>query len=146
MRGPYPSYGASGVIDSINSYLFDGNYLLITENGVPMSQSKGIAFIASGRFWVNNHAHVVNASGDIPLKYLKACANSANLQGYVTGTTRFKLTQAALNSIPVPFPLPPLPEQHRIVAEMRLRPPHPEASHAAYECHLRCVAYTHASD
>ena len=116
MRGPYPYYGASGAIDSVNRYLFDGTYLLITEDGVPLSQSKDIAFLASGKFWVNNHAHVVKTLGDIPLGYLKACANSANLQGYVTGTTRLKLTQAALNSIPVP--LAPLPEQHRIVAEI----------------------------
>ena len=116
MRGPYPYYGASGVIDSVNRYLFDGTYLLITEDGVPLSQSKDIAFLASGKFWVNNHAHVVKTLGDIPLGYLKACANSANLQRYVTGTTRLKLTQAALNSIPVP--LAPLPEQHRIVAEI----------------------------
>ena len=95
MRGPYPYYGASGVIDSVDSYLFDGTYLLITEDGVPLSQSKGIAFLASGKFWVNNHAHVVKALGDLPLEYLKACANSANLQGYVTGTTRLKLTQAS---------------------------------------------------
>ena len=116
MRGPYPYYGASGVIDSVDSYLFDGTYLLITEDGVPLSQSKGIAFLASGKFWVNNHAHVVKALGDLPLEYLKACANSANLQGYVTGTTRLKLTQAALNSIPLP--LAPLAEQRRIVAEI----------------------------
>ena len=114
MRGPYPYYGASGVIDSVNSYLFDGTYLLITEDGVPLSQSKDVAFVANGKFWVNNHAHVVKALGNLPLEYLKACANSTNLQGYVTGTTRLKLTQAALNSIPVP--LPPLPEQRRIVA------------------------------
>ena len=116
MRGPYPYYGASGVIDWVNRYLFDGNYLLITEDGVPLSQSKDIAFLASGKFWVNNHAHVVKTLGDLPLGFLKAYANSVNLQGYVTGTTRLKLTQAALNSIPVP--LAPLPEQHRIVAEI----------------------------
>ena len=129
MRGPYPYYGASGVIDSVNSYLFDGIYLLITEDGVPLSQSKGIAFIASGKFWVNNHAHVVKALGDIPLEYLKACANSANLQGYVTGTTRLKLTQAALNSILVP--LAPLTEQHRIVAEIEKQFTRLDASVAA---------------
>ena len=116
MRGPYPYYGASGVIDLVNRYLFDGTYLLITEDGVPLSQSKDIAFLASGKFWVNNHAHVVKTLGDLPLGFLKAYANSVNLQGYVTGTTRLKLTQAALNSIPVP--LAPLPEQRRIVAEI----------------------------
>ena len=116
MQGPFPYYGASGVIDSVNRYLFDGTYLLITEDGIPLSQSKNIAFLASGKFWVNNHAHVVKALGDLPLGYLNAYANSVSRQGYVTGTTRLKLTQFALNSIPVP--LPPLPEQRRIVAEI----------------------------
>ena len=129
MRGPYPYYGASGVIDWVNRYLFDGTYLLITEDGVPLSQSKDIAFLASGKFWVNNHAHVVKTLGDLPLGFLKAYANSVNLQGYVTGTTRLKLTQAALNSIPVP--LAPLPEQHRIVAEIEKQFTRLDASVAA---------------
>ena len=129
MRGPYPYYGASGVIDWVNRYLFDGTYLLITEDGVPLSQSKDIAFLASGKFWVNNHAHVVKTLGDLPLGFLKAYANSVNLQGYVTGTTRLKLTQAALNSIPVP--LAPLPEQYRIVAEIEKQFTRLDASVAA---------------
>ena len=116
MRGPYPYYGASGVIDSVNRYLFDGTYLLISEDGITLTQSRDVAFLASGKFWVNNHAHVVKTLGDMPLGYLKAHANSLNLQEYVTGTTRLKLTQAALNGIPLP--LPPLPEQRRIVAEI----------------------------
>ena len=116
MRGPYPYYGASGVIDSVKDYLFDGSYLLITEDGNLLSKGNPIAFEASGKFWVNNHAHVVQSYGDIPLGYLKAYANHFNLEGYVTGTTRPKLTQAALNSIPIP--LPPLAEQRRIVAEI----------------------------
>ena len=129
MRGPYPYYGASGVIDWVNRYLFDGTYLLITEDGVPLSQSKDIAFLASGKFWVNNHAHVVKTLGDLPLGFLKAYTNSVNLQGYVTGTTRLKLTQAALNSIPVP--LAPLPEQRRIVAEIEKQFTRLDASVAA---------------
>ena len=138
MRGPYPYYGASGVVDSVNRYLFDGTYLLITEDGVPLSQSKEIAFLASGKFWVNNHAHVVKTFGDMPLGYLKACANSVSLQGYVTGTTRLKLTQAALNSIPVP--LAPLPEQRRMVAEIEKQFTRLDASVAALkrvQAHLK---------
>ena len=52
MRGPYPYYGASGVIDSVNGFLFDGTYLLITEDGIPLSRSKDVAFLASGKFWL----------------------------------------------------------------------------------------------
>ena len=114
MQGPFPYYGASGVIDSVNDYLFDGTYLLITEDGNLLSKGNPIAFEASGKFWVNNHAHVVQPVDGVQLGYLKAYANFVNLEGYVSGTTRPKLTQAALNSIPIP--LPPLAEQRRIVA------------------------------
>ncbi len=131
MQGPYPYYGASGVIDSVDDYLFDGTYLLITEDGNLLSQSSNIAFVATGRFWVNNHAHVVKPVGNIELGYLQAYANSVNLQGYVTGTTRPKLTQAALNRIPVP--VAPLPEQHRIVAETEKQFTRLDASVASLE-------------
>ena len=131
MQGPYPYYGASGVIDSVNDYLFDGAYLLISEDGNLLSQSSRIAFVARGKFWVNNHAHVVKPMGSVPLGYLEAYANHMNLQGYVMGTTRPKLTQAALNRIPVP--LPPLPEQHRIVAEIEKQLTRLDASVAALE-------------
>ena len=90
--------------------------------------------MASGKFWVNNHAHVVKAMGDLSLEYLKAYANSVNLQGYVTGTTRLKLTQAALNRIPVP--LPPLAEQRRIVAEVERRLSAIQKAEAAVEANL----------
>ena len=129
MQGPYAYYGASGVIDSINDYLFDGDYLLITEDGNLLSGSARIAYLVSGKFWVNNHAHVVQTVGNLPLRYLEAYANFVSLEGYVTGTTRPKLTQAALNRIPLP--LPPLPEQHRIVAEIEKQFTRLDASVAA---------------
>ena len=116
MQGPYPYFGASGVIDSVDGFLFDGTYLLITEDGNLFSKRLPIAFETMGKFWVNNHAHVVQPMGDVPLGYLKAYANSVNLAEFVTGTTRPKLTQAALNRIPVP--IPPLAEQRRIVVEI----------------------------
>ena len=128
-RGPYPYYGASGVIDHVDGYLFDGEYLLITEDGNLLSGYSNISFIASGKFWVNNHAHVVQSLGDIPLGYLEAHTNYLTLEPYVTGTTRPKLTQAALNLIPLP--LPPLPEQHRIVAEIEKQFTRLDASVAA---------------
>ena len=129
MQGSYPYYGASGIIDSVNDYLFDGTYLLITEDGNLLSKGNPVAFEASGKFWVNNHAHVVQSYGGVPLGYLKAYANHFNLEGYVTGTTRPKLTQAALNSIPLP--LPPLAEQRRIVAEIETQFTRLDASVAA---------------
>ena len=116
MRGVYPYYGASGIVDFVNNYLFDGLYLLITEDGSLLSSKTPIAFVANGRFWVNNHAHVVKPNGGMQPQFLAAFMNQADLHGAITGTTRPKLTQAALNQIAIP--LPPLPEQHRIVAEI----------------------------
>ena len=129
MQGPYAYYGASGIIDSVDGYLFDGDYLLITEDGNLLSKSHPIAFIARGKFWVNNHAHVVKSVGDVPMGYLQHFANGMELHSYITGTTRPKLTQAALNRIPVP--LAPLPEQRRIVAEIEKQFTRLDASVAA---------------
>jgi type I restriction enzyme S subunit len=116
-KGAYPYYGASGVIDTIDDYLFDGDFLLIAEDGANLlSRSTPIAFPASGKFWVNNHAHIVQTRGGMPLGYLEHYLNSFDLQQIVTGTAQPKLTQAALNDIGVP--IPPLPEQHRIVEKV----------------------------
>ena len=113
--GQYPYYGASGVIDDIDDYLFDGEYLLIAEDGANLlSRSTPIAFMATGRFWVNNHAHVVQTWGGVPLQYLSVFLNATNLALFVTGTAQPKLTQASLNKIVIP--LPPLAEQKQIVA------------------------------
>src|SRR6266852_2261601 len=61
--GPYPYYGASGIVDHVDTYLFDGEYLLIAEDGENLRTRKTpIAFMASGRFWVNNHAHIVQGN------------------------------------------------------------------------------------
>ncbi|WP_437477860.1 restriction endonuclease subunit S [Sorangium sp. So ce1014] len=113
-RGPYPYYGASGVIDSIDGYLFDGDYLLVAEDGANLlSRTTAVAFAASGRFWVNNHAHVVQPKAGVVLGYLELLLNSLDLQHHVTGSAQPKLTQAALNGIPAP--LPPSEEQAEIV-------------------------------
>ena len=112
--GPYPYYGASGVIDHIDAFLFDGDYLLVSEDGANLlARSTPIAFMASGQFWVNNHAHVVRAKDDVDPVYLQHFINGLDVQEYVTGSAQPKLTQAALNRIPVP--LPPLREQQQIV-------------------------------
>ncbi|AUX45341.1 subunit S of type I restriction-modification system [Sorangium cellulosum] len=113
-RGPYPYYGASGIIDTIDGYLFDGDYLLVAEDGANLlSRSTAVAFSASGRFWVNNHAHVVQPKAGVVLGYLEGFLNGLDLQHHVTGSAQPKLTQAALNAIPVP--LPPPEEQAEIV-------------------------------
>lgn len=113
-RGRYTYYGASGPIDTIDDYLFDGEFLLIGEDGANLlARSTPIAFRASGRFWVNNHAHVVQPVDGVRLRFLELVLNSLDLQEYVTGTAQPKMTQAALNRIPIL--LPPIEEQDEIV-------------------------------
>jgi type I restriction enzyme S subunit len=114
MKGDYPYYGASGIIDYVNGFLFDGDYLLIGEDGANLvSRSKPIAFKASGKFWVNNHAHVLEIEGGIPIEFVEAHINGIDLVPYVTGSAQPKLTQKKLDIIPIP--LPPLSEQIAIV-------------------------------
>ncbi|MFN8707444.1 MAG: restriction endonuclease subunit S, partial [Planctomyces sp.] len=113
----YPYYGASGVIDDIDDFLFDGEFLLVAEDGANLlSRSTPIAFRASGKFWVNNHAHVVQPANGVALRFIEHYLNSIDLKFFVSGSAQPKLNQANLNKIPIP--LPSLPEQHRIVAEI----------------------------
>ena len=114
LQKKYDYYGASGVIDKVDRYLFDKPLLLIGEDGANLLlRSKPIAFIASGQYWVNNHAHVIDAVGGIDLRYIALFINATNLAPYVTGTAQPKMNQEKLNSIFVP--LPPSTEQRRIV-------------------------------
>ena len=110
----YDYYGTSGVIDKVDKFLFDDKLLLIGEDGANLlTRSKPIAFIASGKYWVNNHAHVIDTFDKITLKWLCCFINAIDLTPFVTGSAQPKLTQDNLNSINVP--IPPLAEQERIV-------------------------------
>ncbi len=110
-------YGASGVIDKIDDYLFDKPLLLIGEDGANLiNRSTPIAFIARGKYWVNNHAHVLDGLSEEFLRYIELFINAIDLKPYVTGTAQPKMNQAKMNSIPIA--LPPLAEQHRIVAKV----------------------------
>lgn len=116
-KGEFPYYGASGVIDSVDKYLFDGDFLLISEDGANLlARNSPIAFSASGKFWVNNHAHVVAPKEGIPIGYLAAFLNKIDLAPFVTGTAQPKLTQRAMNTIGIP--VPPLNEQRRILVKL----------------------------
>jgi len=113
----YDYYGASGVIDKIDDFLFDKPLLLIGEDGANLlNRSTPIAFIARGKYWVNNHAHVMDGISEEFLRFIELTINATDLAPYVTGTAQPKMNQAKMNSIPVA--LPPLAEQHRIVAKV----------------------------
>lgn len=113
----YDYYGASGVIDKIDGYLFEKTLLLIGEDGANLiNRSTPIAFLAHGKYWVNNHAHVIDATHHQLLDYLALFINSISLRPYVTGTAQPKMNQAKLNSILVAAP--PLAEQSRIVTRV----------------------------
>ena len=111
----YPYYGATGQVGFIDDYIADGEYVLLGEDGAPFLDAYAPkAYIINGKTWVNNHAHVLQSKTNN--KFLCYYLNSISYKGFVSGTTRLKLTQAEMKRIPVP--VPPLPEQERIVARI----------------------------
>jgi type I restriction enzyme S subunit len=113
----YDYYGASGIIDKIDDYLFEEPLLLIGEDGANLvNRSTPIAFIARGKYWVNNHAHVLDGISEEFLRYIELYINAIDLKPFVTGSAQPKMNQAKMNSIPIA--LPPLAEQRRIVAKV----------------------------
>ena len=113
----YDYYGAAGVIDKVDAYIFDERLLLIGEDGANLlSRSKDNAFFAEGKYWVNNHAHVLDATDKFLLDYVAIVVNAMKLDDYVTGSAQPKLSQDNLNKIPIH--LPPLEEQKRILVEI----------------------------
>ena len=111
--GPYPYYGASGIVDYVHDYLFEGEYLLIAEDGENLrTRNTPIAFMAKDRFWVNNHAHVVRGNANADTKYLSYALSDLDISGYLTGSTMPKLTQDNLNRISLR--IPSLPTQRTI--------------------------------
>ena len=117
-QGQYRYYGAQGVIDHVDNYLFDGRYLLIAEDGENLSSLKQkIAQIVEGKFWVNNHAHIVQCNEKCRLDYLYYVINSMDLSGYITGSAQPKLSQSNLNAIQLK--IPSIEEQDRIISVIK---------------------------
>ena len=113
-QGKYRYYGAQGVIDHIDEFIFDGTYLLIAEDGENLkSKKQNIAQVVDGQFWVNNHAHIVQGNALCDTRYLCYLLNSIDLSGYVTGSAQPKLSQANLNA--VTLSLPSIDMQKKIV-------------------------------
>ena len=116
--GNVPYYGATGQVGWIDDYLFDEELVLLGEDGAPFLEPlKNKAYIVRGKSWVNNHAHVLRAIASLTSNsFVCHYLNVFDYTGFVSGTTRLKLNQSPMRTIPVP--LPPLPEQHRIVAKI----------------------------
>lgn len=113
--GPYPYYGASGIVDFVDDYIFDGEYLLIAEDGENLkTRQTPIAFMAEGKFWVNNHAHIVTGNEKANTRFLMYALQIADIDSFLTGAVMPKLTQGNLNKITVPCP--PLEIQNGIVS------------------------------
>ena len=105
MQGKYPYYGAAKVLDHINDYLFDGRYLLIGEDGSVVNEDgKPVLQLATGKFWVNNHTHVVQGKPPISTNFLYLFMSDVAISGYITGTAQPKINQQNLNRIPVILP------------------------------------------
>ena len=113
--GPYPYYGATGVLDHVDGYLFDEPLVLIGEDGAKWEAGANSAFAIEGKTWVNNHAHVIRPHrGRVLDDWLIYYLNGSDLMPFISGMTVPKLNQGRLREIPIP--LPPLEEQQRIVA------------------------------
>ncbi|WP_437563104.1 restriction endonuclease subunit S [Sorangium sp. So ce542] len=115
--GPYPYWGANGQVGSIDSYIFDDELVLVTEDETFYGRTKPIAYRVSGKCWVNNHAHVLRSVPPVPVDYLWRTLMYYPVEPWLSGTTgRAKLTQAALNLLPIP--LPPLGEMTQITSRV----------------------------
>jgi len=122
-KGEYPYYGASGIVDYVKDYLFDGEYLLISEDGANLlARVTPIAFSVEGKIWVNNHAHILKFKDKATQTFVELYVNSINIKNFVTGSAQPKLNQANLNSIKIPIPPHEVQKQivERIEQEQKL--------------------------
>ena len=112
MQGEYPYYGANGIVDWVNDFIFDEKIILLGEDGAPFKEfGKEVAFLINEKCWVNNHAHILKADGINPI-FLTYSLNCVNYNPYLSGSTRYKLTQNDMKKINIAFP--PLKEQQAI--------------------------------
>ena len=110
-KGPYPYYGANGIIDYVDDYLFDGEYILFAEDGNTVINKDGYPTVhrAKGKFWVNNHAHIFQSSEGCDQEFLYHVLTHTNVRAAVTGAAQPKINQENMDAIPIL--LPPLSVQ-----------------------------------
>lgn len=114
----YDYYGASGIIDKVESYLFDGTFILIAEDGANLlTRSKPLAFLATGKFWVNNHAHILKPRWNGDEVFFANLLESQDFSLFVTGAAQPKLTMENLGRFHLA--VPPVVEQKEIAAFIR---------------------------
>jgi type I restriction enzyme S subunit len=115
--GKYPYYGANGQVDSIDGFIFDGEYVLLAEDGGYFDNpARGVAYEVSGQFWVNNHAHILSPKEGLSRRFLTYALNAVDWMEFVGGSTRLKLTQEGMRRVHIPLPSPS--QQHRIVSKL----------------------------
>ncbi|MGL5271626.1 MAG: restriction endonuclease subunit S [Selenomonadaceae bacterium] len=101
----YPYYGAQGIIDYVEDYIFDGNYILVAEDGNNLkSLNENIAIWATGKFWVNNHAHILGKRDGNNLKFIYYLLCTMDLRGFITGSAQPKLNQDNLSKLEMELP------------------------------------------
>ena len=136
--GDYPYYGATGIVDHVGDYIFDERLVLVGEDGAKWGAGERTAFIAEGKYWVNNHAHVLRCKqGVLVDSWLANFLTMSDLNRYVSGLTVPKLNQGSLVSIEIP--VPPLEEQKRIVARLDLMKAKTSEMVAAYDAKLQAA-------
>jgi len=119
-QGKYPYYGATGIVDYVDDYIFDEKLVLIGEDGAKWGVGEKTAFIVEGKYWVNNHAHVLRPKREKALDgYIVPVINSMDLTPYITGVTVPKLNQEKLRSIKIP--LPPIEVQKEIAEQIEVK-------------------------
>lgn len=104
-KGPYPYYGATSVMDHIDNYLFNGEYLLLSEDGsvINLDNSPILQYVW-GKFWVSNHAHVLKEKGSVSLEYLFLLLKQSNVGHLVSGAVQLKINKSAINNFQVIVP------------------------------------------
>lgn len=106
-KGPFRYYGATGIVDYVDDFLFDGRFVLVGEDGTVISDhDRPVVQYVWGQFWVNNHAHVLTGASGISTEYLRLLLDHINIRPFVTGAVQPKLNQRNLRSVPVLAPPP----------------------------------------
>ena len=117
-KGNYPYYGANGLLDYVDDYIFDGRYVLIGEDGANWDNNASSSYIVEGKTWVNNHAHVIKVNDLLNDEYLVYYLNYKDLNKFISGAIIKKLTQSSLKEITIEFPEKNY--QEKIVKELNI--------------------------